>query len=219
MTLSKNRFRGAFIILAILMAFSIGVSSEDSNLPPFGRDTVLVWEIMNAEMRSSFVIRIASFSPDRFIEWESENSQGTVFMPSSDILKAKGYASRRLFEAGVDQRSKKNTTAWLSRQIYRELKSKGKAKCRIDGVGGTFEYLGQDSLSVEVNNSIKKLPAIKVADGRGSEYWFLDQEDNPLLAKHVVRHYSQILSVISTDRPNTLRWIKGPKLLNPPQKQ
>ncbi len=219
MIFSSNRFHCALIILAVVMVFSVNVSGDDSNLPPFRRDTVLVWKIMNADVESSFVVRIASFSPDRFMEWESENNQGTVFMPSRDLQDAKSYTSRSLFETGVDKKSKKNTTLWLSRQIYRELKSKGKAKCRLDGVGGTFEYLGQDSLAVEVNKSIEELPVIKATDGRGSEYWFLDQEDNPLLAKHVVRHYSQTLSVISTDRPNTLRWIKGRKLTNPPQKQ
>jgi hypothetical protein len=218
MTYSRNRFNGALTILAALMVFSVGFSSDQNNLPPFGRDTVLVWKIMNADVESSFVIRIASFSPDRFMEWESENNQGTVFMPASDLQNAKGYSSRSLFEAGVDKRSNKSTTLWLSRKIYRELKAKGKAKCRLDGVGATFEYLGQDSLTVEVNKSAENLPVIKATDGRGSEYWFLDQEDNPLLLKHAVRHYNQILSVISTDRPNALRWIKGRMLTNPPQK-
>lgn len=217
MTYLRNHFRSALIILTALMVLGLNASSDDNNLPPFGRDTVLIWKIKNADVESSFVIRIASFSPDRFMEWESENDQGTVFMPLRDLQEAKGYASRSLFEAGVDKRSKKNTTLWLSRQIYRELKSKGKAKCRLDGVGGAFEYLGQDSLTVEVNNTAKELPVIKATDGRGSEFWFLDQEENALLAKHVVRHYSKTLSVISTDRPNTLRWIKGRKLTNPPK--
>lgn len=219
MTCARNRFNGALTILAVLIVFSVSFSSDYSHLPPFGRDTVLVWKITNADLESSFVIRIASFSPDRFLEWESENNQGTVFMPASDLQDAKGYSNRSLFEAGVDKRSKNYTTLWLSRRIYTELKTKGKAKCRLDGVGATFEYLGQESLTVDVNNSAENLPVIKATDGRGSEYWFLDQEDNPLLVKHEVRHYSQILSIISTDRPNTLRWIKGRKLTNPPQKQ
>jgi hypothetical protein len=217
MTYSRKRFDNALTVLAVLMIFSVGFSSDHSSLPPFGRDTVLVWKVMNADVESSFVIRIASFSPDRFIEWESQNNQGTVFMPASDINDAKGYSNRSLFEAGVDKRSNKYTTLWLSRKIYRELKIRGKAKCRLDGVGATFEYLGRDSLTVEVNKSVENLPVIKAADGRGSEYWFLDNEENPLMLKHLVRSYSQTLSIISTDRPNTLRWIKGRKLTNPPK--
>ena len=61
-----------------------------------------------------------------------------------------------------------------------------------------------------------ELPVIRVSDDRGSERWFLDDADNPLLVKHLFRQYSQTLVSITTDRPNTLRWIKGRKLANPP---
>jgi hypothetical protein len=42
-------------------------------------------------------------------------------------------------------------------------------------------------------------------------------EDNPLMVKHMVRKYTQALQSITTNRANTLRWIKGKKLANPPQ--
>jgi hypothetical protein len=103
----------------------------------------------------------------------------------------------------------------LSRRLYREVKSKGSAKCQLDGVGGAFKYQGQDHLAVEVNKVARKLPVIKVTDGRGTEFWFLDQEGNPLMVKNMRGSYSQTLTIISTDRPNTLRWIKGKKLTNP----
>ena len=105
----RNRLGYTLLILIALMVSNIGASSDGNNLPTFGRDTVLVWTILNGEMESNFVVRIASFSPDRFMEWESENSQGTVFMPSRDIQDAKSYESRDLFEGGVDKKSKKNT--------------------------------------------------------------------------------------------------------------
>jgi hypothetical protein len=60
-----------------------------------------------------------------------------------------------------------------------------------------------------------ELPVIKVNDDRGSERWFLDSEENPLLVKHAIRQFCQILASITTDRSNTLRWIKGKKLTNP----
>lgn len=217
MTYLGNGFRGVLLIMTILVPCSLSPSADKTNLPPFGRDTVLVWKIENSELESSFVVRIASFNPDRYIEWESENSQGTVFMPSRDIQEAKGYDSRNLFEGGVDRKSKKNTTLWLSRRIFEDLKSKGKAKCRLDGVGGAFNYLGLESISIDVNDTSRELPVIKASDGRGSEFWFLDQEENPLMVKHMFRNYSQTLTVINTDRPNTLRWIKGSKLANPPK--
>ena len=70
---------------------------------------------------------------------------------------------------------------------------------------------------MEVNRIPRELPVIEASDGRGSEFWFLDLEENPLMAKQVIRHYSQTLAAITTDRLNTLRWIKGEKLAHPPR--
>ena len=211
----KRCRRPMAIKLLLLMAAFYSFSSEEV-LPLFGRDTVLVWQTKNLNFESTFVARIATFYPDRFIECESREVQGTVYMRSEDIENARGFVNSRLFEGGVDAKSKKTTTLWLSRKLFQELKSKGKAKCQLDGIGSEFKYQGKDQLKVEVNGNLTILPVIKVSDGRGAEFWFLDQEDNPLMAKHTLRSYSRTLTVISTDRPNTLRWIKGKKLSTPP---
>jgi hypothetical protein len=205
-----------FAIAAILLASSLLSSAINENpLPAFGRDTVLVWRIQSQDFVYSFVVRIAEFSPNRFVEWEDEKTQGTIFMPSSDIQGAKGYISSNLFESGMDTKGRNATTLWLSQQIFRDLKEKRKIKIDLDGVRSVAEYKGGDSLTVEVNRSPLSLPVIKIMDDRGSERWFLDQEENPLMVKHTIRHFSQTLSSITTDRPNTLRWIKGSKLSNP----
>jgi hypothetical protein len=94
MTNIRNCFRGILTIPVVLTIFNLAASADKNNLPPFGRDTVLVWKSQIGNMKSSFVVRIASFSPDRFVEWESENNQGTVFMPSRDLVEAKDYVSR-----------------------------------------------------------------------------------------------------------------------------
>jgi hypothetical protein len=73
-----------------------------------------------------------------------------------------------------------------------------------------------ESQFVEINNAMQDLPVIKVTDDRDAERWFLDDEQNPLLVKHKVREYVKILASITTNRSNTLRWIKGDKPQNPP---
>jgi hypothetical protein len=216
MEIFHNRFWYAFVILPALIAVVPGSASDEGNLPVFGRDTVLVWKIQNRNFDSKFVVRIAQFYPDRFLEWEDTTTQGTIFMPSTDIQEAKNYISQSLFEAGSDTRSKNATTLWLSRRIYRDLKKTGKAKCQLDNVTGSLVFLGGDQITIDVNRSSRELPVIKVSNGRGSELWFLDQEENPLLVKHMIREFKQVLTSITTDRSNTLRWIKGKKLSNPP---
>lgn len=206
------------LMLAVLLPhLTEAVPAADRQLPAFGKDTVLVWNDQNQEYTAEFVVRIAEFLPDRYIEWEDGNTQGTIFMPNRDVFSAKGFASANLFSSGMDTRGKDATTLWLSRRIYQELKEKKKAKCDLDGVTAVLTYNGEGEIEVEVNRSILRLPVIKVADNRGGERWFLDQPDNPLMLKHTVRSYTQVLASITTDRANTLRWIKGKKLNNPPK--
>jgi len=201
-------------VLLVTLGTLIGF---DNGLPNFGRDTVLVWKTVNQDYSATLVVRIAEFSPDRFLEWEDANTQGTIFMPSADIEGAKGYVSSELFKSGVDTRGKNATTMWLSRRLFRDLKEKKKAKFDLDGVASLLSYIGEDHLTVDVNRTAVDLPVIRVSDDRGSERWFLDDEANPLMMKHSLRQYSQTLASITTDKHNTLRWIKGNKLANLPR--
>lgn len=206
-----NAPRFAVIVLVMLLSAAAPAVAADG-LPPFGKDTVLVWEARNQEFIDKLVVRIAEFLPDRFIEWEDATTQGTVFMESRDLVGAKGLVGTNLFKSGMDTRSKNTTILWLSRRIYQELKEKKKAKCDLDGVPGQLVNEGEGRLAVEVNGSALELPVIRVTDGRGGERWFLDDPENPLMVKHMVRTYTQVLTSITTNRQNTLRWIKGKKL-------
>jgi hypothetical protein len=208
----KAGFLFCLISTAILGFASGSFPADEKQLPPFARDTVLVWQAQNEDYKSDFVIRIAEFLPNRFLEWEDGETQGTLFMSSLDIQEAKGYSTHEQFKSGIDARTQNTTTMWLSRKIYRELKDKKKIKIDLDGVPGFITLIGTDQMSLEVNKSKITLPVIKVRDDRGSERWFLDQEDNPLLVRHLIRKYDQHLVSITTDRPNTLRFIRGSKL-------
>ncbi len=211
---AKISFCVSLISVAILSIAPITTSAGDNQLPAFGRDTVLVWKTKNKDYSSDFVIRIADFLPDRFLEWEDSQTQGTLFMSSQDIREAPGYSSSDLFKSGIDARTQNVTTMWLSQRIFQDLKAKKKIRINLDGVQGSMTLAGTDQMAMEVNKSKLTLPVIKVKDDRGSERWFLDQEDNPLMVRHLIRQYDQSLVSITTDRPNTLRFIKGNKLKN-----
>jgi hypothetical protein len=205
-------------LMALLLTYAVGAAGvPESPLPSFGRDTVLVWKTRLPDEVPDFVVRIAEFAPDRFMEWEDASTQGTIFIPSKALLNAKTFLSARLFEGGVDTKGKEATTLWLSQLVYHDLKAKSKIKIPLDSVDGWLYMAGTGTMEVNVNRSPVAIPVIKVKDERGSERWFFDLEDNPLLAKHMVRDYVQTLVSITTDKPNTLRWIKGKKLANLPK--
>ncbi|MDR0310583.1 MAG: hypothetical protein LBJ21_03240 [Acidobacteriota bacterium] len=209
----QNLFR---IILAALLAIVLaamvcGAASEFS-LPEFGLGTVLVWKIEGAEYEKFFVARLASFKPDRFFEWENETGQGTVFMPERAVADAKGYEISSQFAVGKDKKTRNETALWLSRRVFAELKEKKTARWNLNGVQAKLNFIGEGSVSVEVNRNIVELPVIRAADDRKGEWSFLDQPENPLMARYEVRNYRQTLLSVATGEPDSLRWIKGGKL-------
>jgi hypothetical protein len=189
--------------------------APESPIPQFGRDTVLVWQSENQGQTGKFVVRIADFLPGRYIEWENDTTQGTILMSEKAVMSARTFLGSRLFEAGVEAKGKDATTLWLSEKAFAELQAAGRAKLAIDSVDCWVTTEGEDSLTVEVNRAPRALPVLKTKDERGSERWFLNSVENPLLVKHSVRKYTQTLVSITTDRANTLRWIKGKKLSSP----
>jgi hypothetical protein len=210
----KFRFKAISLCAAALPAMLLQEPkpASQSSIPEFGRDTVLVWQSENQGERYKFVVRIAEFLPGRFIEWENEITQGTIYMSPKAVTSARIFLSARLFDAGVDATTKDSTILWLSQKAFSELQAKRRAKLAIDSIDCWVSIEGEDSLTVEVNRAPRSLPVLKTMDERGSERWLLNSIDNPLVVRHAVRKYTQTLVSITTDRANTLRWIKGKKL-------
>jgi hypothetical protein len=209
--------KGVFLCFSVLSALLLqGPQPESqSSLPEFGRDTVLVWQSENQGDTHKFVVRIAEFRPNRFLEWENETTQGTVFMSQKAVTTGRVLLNSRLFEAGVDTKGRDATTLWLSRKAFSELKENGRVKLAVDAIDCWVSAAGEGTLSVEVNRAPQLLPVLKTRDDRGAERWLLNSVENPLVVRTAVRKYTDTLISITTDRANTLRWIKGKKLATP----
>ena len=201
-----------FISFIVLVAVIHGGTEAESPLPEFGLGTVLVWKIEDAEHERSFVARIASFQPDRFIEWENETRQGTIFMPERAVTDGIGYEISSLFAGGKEIRTRNEMTFWLSRRVFTELKENKTARWNLNGVASRLRFIEEGSIPVEVNRKVVELPVIRADDDRKAEWSFLDHPDNPLMIRYEVRNYRQTLTSITTDTPEALRWIKGRKL-------
>ena len=213
---SLPRGRSSSLLLVGLLIAGSG-AAEDAVLPRFGLDTVLVWKTVSPPEAGNLVVRIAAFHPDRYVEWENTATQGTIFMPARSVESARVFLNSRLFEGGVDTRGRDATTLWLSRKIFEDLRSRGKAKVSIDSVDGWMAVEGREKYTLDVNRVATEVSVLRTKDDRGSSRWFLDDADNPLMVRHTVRTYESVLVSITTDRAHTLRWIKGRKLANPPR--
>ncbi|MDR1726383.1 MAG: hypothetical protein LBT74_00385 [Acidobacteriota bacterium] len=216
--IGRRAFLAAFAPVALGMSGGWagrlrGEATGGVPLPAFGRDTVLVWRIEGDAYEKGFVARLGSFAPDRLLEWEDgAGGQGTVFLRERDLQGAKGYESSSLFVGGMDKAGRDATTLWLSRRVFAELAEKGGAKLNLDGVAAKLRRLGKEGVPVEVNRAAVELPVVKAADDRTGEWCFLDDPANPLMVRYETRHHRQTLASVTTDQPDTLRWIKGARL-------
>jgi hypothetical protein len=211
-----SKIAGAILLSFILAGAARGAFLRDASLPAFGRDTVLVYKTqVQKDQIFTLVVRIAQFLPDRFLEWEDSTTQGTIFMTSGALYNSRSFLTARLFDAGVDSQGRNSTTLWLSQKLFRELKASKTVKATLDSISGVLTLTGNEQVAIEVNRETILLPTIKVMDNRGNERWFLDMVQNPLMVRHTIRAFDQTLTSITTDRANTLRWIKGKKLSAP----
>jgi hypothetical protein len=209
----SRSFRAFIAALSLfLITAAPSGSAEDFQFPEFGHGTVLVWKIEGPEYERSFVARLASFLPNRFLEWENDAGQGTIFMPERAVAEARGYEVSSLFANGKDKKTKNETALWLSRRVFTELKENKTAKWNLNGVSAKLNFIGEESIMVEVNRNVVELPVIRAADDRKAEWFFLNMPENPLMVRYEVRNYRQTLSSITTDAPGSLRWIKGRKI-------
>jgi len=200
-----------FIILVLIVVIRAG-EAEEFQIPEFGIGTVLVWKIEGPEYEKSFVTRLASFAPERFLEWENESGQGTVLMPEQAVTDAVGYELSSLFAVGKDKKTKNETALWLSRRVFTELKEKKTVKWNLNGVASKLNFIDEGNIRIEVNRNVMALPVIHAADDRNGKWSFLNMPDNPLMVSYEVRNYRQSLASITTGAPDSLRWIKGRKL-------
>lgn len=197
--------------ICILIAVCIGGAVEKSPLPEFGLGTVLVWKIEGTEYENGFVARLASFLPERFFEWENETGQGMVSMSERAITNG-NYVTTSLFVVGKEKKTRNETTLWLSRRVFNELKEKKTAKWNLNGVTAKLNFIEEGSVPVEVNMKTEELSVIHAVDDRNTKWTFLNDSENPLLVRYEIRNYRKILASVTTGAPESLRWIKGSKL-------
>lgn len=192
------------VILAVTAAAAVPASASLS----LGRDTVIVWEMTTKKSTYEFVVRLARFRPDRYFEWENPSSQGTVNLEERAIETGDRYIISSLFDVGVDVESRNSTTLWLSRKVFNQIKDNGRARVYLNGLKNEFQKLAEEDYMLAVNRRSSPARALKVKDDRNNEWWFLDDADNPILLEYKTEHFHQKIKSVTTDRKNTLRWIK-----------
>jgi len=174
----------------------------------FDEKTILVYENQTGEESHQFVLRIARFQPDIFLEWESLNHQGTIHLRKNAVVDAKKLTVGGLFEAGVDVESKDVMTNWLSVSLYRQLIQFGKANAQLNRHKIKMNLVREETRQLTVDKDQVEVPVVRIEDSQKG-FWIVHKDPkNPVVIEYQSQHYHMLLRRISTSKSNNLRWIK-----------
>ncbi len=175
---------------------------------PNPSQTTLIYHNVVAKRETPFVVRVARFQPDIFLEWESSSHQGTVHMHRKAVTEGRRFALDRLFEVGVDTDSPDVTVLWLPRSVFAELLKNGGASIQFNGLPMKLKVLGEETFALNVDKRSQEVAAVRIEDERKNVWVFHKDEQNPLLLEYTTPHYRQYLKSIMTTSWPGLKWIK-----------
>jgi len=75
------------------------------------------------------------------------------------------------------------TTVWVSRKIYKSLKTPKPITVKFDGKAETLTFKSNEKLKVKVNEGVQEVNVLYVESDKGHQLWILDNDKNPLLIK------------------------------------
>jgi len=197
--------RLAAFLMCVFLLGSGSLAGADLKL---GSNSILIYE--NRPLRgreAQFVVRLARYGPDIFLEWESSADQGTIQLYKKAVEKAQAFTLSALFEVGVDIESAETMTIWLSRRSFDELITKRKSKIRINRLPVQMQLKAEGTFLLSVNGEDLEIPVIQVEDERKGVWTFHRDPDNPVLVEYTSPYFHQQLKRVSTSPSNKLRWI------------
>ena len=187
----------------------MGATEAASANLEFGEKTILVYENRTGGESHQFVLRLARFLLDIYLEWESLNHQGTLHIFEKAVSKAKTFTVGGLFQAGLDLESKDTMTNWLPAKLYQQLLEKGVAKVKLNKQPLSLRFVGEGVHRVTLNKMEVEVPVIELVDDRKGRWIVHRNGQNPVLLEYESPYYHMYLKRISTSGSNNLRWIKS----------
>ncbi len=190
----------------LVLLASLG-SLQASSLEVAG-NTILIYENTTSESTSEIVIRVARYQPDIVMEWETSADQGTVQLFSRAVDRADRFTLRGLFKVGMNRVSGDETTLWLSRALYDRVVTGEPQKIILNRIALKTKLARRENIDITVDKEMASFPVVVLEDNRKGEWVFLDDRENPLLAKYSTPFYETKLSRVVNPDKISLRWIK-----------
>jgi riboflavin synthase len=201
--------QGKRLLAFLLMGFCLGSTPLLGSDFQVGPKSILVYQSEDqTQKESQFVLRLARYRPDIFLEWESLSHQGTLHLYRKAVREATIFHLSSLFEAGVDLESRDAMTVWLSEKVYQELTEKGSSRIRLNRIPVMMSLTEEGTFTLTVDKQVIDIPVMHVEDDRKGLWTFYKNPENPLLVAYRSTYFSQYLKTVSTALTNKFRWIQ-----------
>jgi hypothetical protein len=173
------------LFLSLILLFAGNIASAQA--PTVKRGTKLVYYVEMPDKKYDYVVTVNKFGPSMAFDWamsEPVNTSGSVSIGAGALATATSY--KNYFEDDSKATLTNQSTIWLSKKNFNELKLKGKTKMDMTGSSYLYEKDAQPmDISYEtkagtVNAKVLVAEFIKTADTKYTIHVFNDAK-NPLI--------------------------------------
>ena len=158
----------------------------------------LTYHLVNGDKQYDFIVSELVMDKNISFRWkmtEPANITGTVKMNKKALDKATNIVDEFSNMSALVMNNE--TTVWLSRKIYKNLKNQKPIDVKFDGKEETLTFKGNETFKVKVNDSVKEVNVLYVESNNGHQLWILDNEINPLIIKMQLDFTIELVNVIT----------------------
>ncbi len=123
-------------VCAIILAFTM----SNAQAPAIKKGTQLTYHVTTSDKSYDYVITVKEYSPSISFDWKMTdpvNTSGKITIALNALQKATSY--KNYFQDGSNEALTTQSTVWLSKKNFNELKSSGKTSMNMTGDLNTYE--------------------------------------------------------------------------------
>jgi len=174
-------------ILLALAAIILAINISSAQAPAIKKGTKLTYHVTAGDKEYDYVITVKSFGPSIAFDWKMTdpvNTSGKISITANALAKATSY--KNYFEDDSKETLSTQSTVWLSKKNFNELKAKKKTRMNMTGEVLSYEGDGKpQQISYESKGTTKTVNVlscqfIKTADTQYTIHVFDDAKD-PLI--------------------------------------
>jgi hypothetical protein len=175
----------AAIVAVTLISFTSTTGDELKDIPV---NAQLAYNVDFRGQKYQFLVEVKKKAPELIFSYNltmGGGMTGTIMMNENALTNA---VNQQNYFNGTDRNLDTETTVWVSKKVYDEIKNSGKTSMGNSQGMGAFkaeEYTleGTEDFPTTLNGEAVTLKALHVKAANGYQYWIWDNAKDPLILK------------------------------------